>query len=452
MAPTPRILWLLALGAPLALLLALMRPDLWVVAPAWVGLCLGAMVFDLMLAPPVSKARVEVDSPEAVGVGDPFEIILRVITGGSGRPPEAKAALSVNALLKEKGRIDVPLRMRDDASGGSESGSSGLGAVIEARAMRRGSAFIDQAWISWTGPLGLVRVQRRQPIQQNIAVVPSIRAVNQHAVPLFTRDAEMGQRLVARVGEGSEFESMVRFMPGFDRRVIDWKQSARHIDLLAKQFETERDNRIVLAIDYGRMMSDPVILPDGVAEPRLDHAISSALALAYVALRFDDRVSIASFAGAPWVPGRIFSRSRDFAALRRMMATIEYSHDETNFTYGLATLAASLKRRSMIIVFTEFSDATSAELMLRAVERLVSKHLVMFVVASDTELEAETAEMPSTTMALVGATIAADMLRDRRLVLARLRHMGVLVVEAPHTGLTGNLLATYIRAKRKGMI
>ena len=65
MAPTPRILWLLALGAPLALLLALMRPDLWVVAPAWVGLCLGAMVFDLMLAPPVSKAQVEVDSPDA---------------------------------------------------------------------------------------------------------------------------------------------------------------------------------------------------------------------------------------------------------------------------------------------------------------------------------------------------------------------------------------------------
>jgi uncharacterized protein (DUF58 family) len=433
---------MLALGTPLALLLALLRPDLWVFGPAWVGLCMAAMVFDLVLAPPVSKAEVEVESPDAVGVGDPFTIILRVLTGGSGRPPDAKVAVSVNALLSEKGRIDAPLRVRED----------GLSAVIDARAMRRGSAFIDQAWVTWTGPLGLVRVQRRQPIQRPIAVVPSIRAVNQHAVPLFTRDAEMGQRLVARVGEGSEFESMVRFMPGFDRRVIDWKQSARHIDLLAKQFETERDNRIVLAIDHGRMMSDPVILPDGIAEPRLDHAISSALALAYVALRFDDRVSIASFAGAPWVPGRIFSRSRDFAALRRMMATIEYSHDETNFTYGLATLAASLKRRSMIIVFTEFSDATSAELMLRAVERLVSKHLVMFVVASDTELEAETAEMPSDTMALVGATIAADMLRDRRLVLARLRHMGALVVEAPHTGLTGNLLATYIRAKRKGMI
>lgn len=442
MAPTPRLLWILGVGAPLALILALIRPDLWVFAPAWVGLCLAALVFDLMLAPPVSKAVVELDAPEAVGVGDPFTMTLRVLTGGRGRPPQAKAALAVNDLLHPTGRIDADLRARD----------TGIGAQIDAHAVRRGAAMVYQAWVGWNGPLGLVRVQRRAVINKQIAVVPSIRAVNQHAVPLFTRDAEMGQRLVSRIGEGSEFESLVRFMPGFDRRTIDWKQSARHIDLVAKQFETERDNRIVLAIDHGRMMSDPVILPDGQSEPRLDHAISSALALAYVALRFDDRVSIASFAGSPWVPGRIFSRSRDFAALRRMAATIDYAHDETNFTYGLASIAASLKRRAMIIVFTEFSDATSAELMLRAVERLVAKHLVMFVVASDTELEAETAEMPDTTMTLVSATIASDMLRDRRLVLARLRHMGALVVEAPHTGLTGNLLATYIRAKRKGMI
>ena len=106
----------------------------------------------------------------------------------------------------------------------------------------------------------------------------------------------------------------------------------------------------------------------------------------------------------------------------------------------------------MILIFTEFADANSAELMLRAAERLVTRHLVVFVVTADSELETIAARVPTSAQAMTAATISAELLRDRRVVLSRLRRMGALVVEAPPKGMTAGVLNTYVRVKRQGMI
>ena len=65
-----------------------------------------------------------------------------------------------------------------------------------------------------------------------------------------------------------------------DRRRIDWKSSARHVHLYAKEFETERNNQIVFAFDCGQTMCEPI---GGM--PRIDRAVSAALVTSYVALK-----------------------------------------------------------------------------------------------------------------------------------------------------------------------
>lgn len=443
-APTPRAIALAAIGAPIALVAGLVRPEYWFVAVLWLALVLALIALDAVIAAPLGRVPVSLATPQAAGVGDGFRLGLAVAGSGARQPA---VALSVDSLLAANGRIDAPL-VADDGQ---------LVADIPAVGARRGIAHILLGWIGWRGPLGLARRQRRIALDRDIAIVPSIRAAQEEGASLFARDAMIGQRLQARLGEGSEFESLVRFMPGLDRRAIDWKQSARHTDLLAKQFETERDNRIVLMIDSGRLMSDPlgdVAVTDAAeeGESRLDRAISSALALAYVALRLEDRVSLSSFAARPRIDRREYARLSDFAALRRTAASIDYAPEESNFTLGLATLAASLKRRAMVVVFTDFADANGAQLMMRAVERLVTKHLLVFVTFADSELEATARRLPEKPEHVAAATIAADLLRDRRLVLTRLRRMGALVVEAPADAMPAALLDTYIRIKRKGMI
>src|SRR3546814_8805417 len=81
--------------------------------------------------------------------------------------------------------------------------------------------------------------------------------------------------------------------------------------------------------------------------------------------------------------------TQDFPALQRAASLIDYAHVESNFTLALTTLSAQLNRRSLIILFTEFTDATSADLMIRAAGRLAQKHRLLFVVISDEEVESE---------------------------------------------------------------
>src|SRR5690606_24731435 len=107
----------------------------------------------------------------------------------------------------------------------------------------------------------------------------------------------------------------------------------------------------------------------------------------------------------------------------------DYSDNETNYTLALATLASGLARRSLIVVFTEFTDTISAELMLAALGPLLRRHVVLFVVPQDEELESFVAAEPVEADDVSRAVTAAALLRERGLVLTRLRHLGVHVVE-----------------------
>ena len=268
---------------------------------------------------------------------------------------------------------------------------------------------------------------RSSRLDQDVLITPDIRAVRDEAsAQMVNREAMFGIKAQLQVGEGAEFEALADYRQGMDRRAIDWKQSARHTALIAKEYRTERNNNIVMALDAGRAMCEPV---DGV--PRIDRAVSAALLTAFVALegRRPGRPVRLRFAAARGeqadrrrrAPSRCCSGSPRASTIRRARPITRSA---------LATLAAGFSRRSLIVVFTEFADTISAELMLNAVGTLLKRHLVLFVVLRDEELEAFAAAEPAEPDDVSRAVTAAALLRERRLVLTRLRHLGVHVVEA----------------------
>jgi len=229
-----------------------------------------------------------------------------------------------------------------------------------------------------------------------------------------------------------------------DRRRIDWKASARHSALFAKEYRAERDNNIVLAFDCGRTMVEPVA---NIA--RLDRAITAGLLVAYLSLKLGDRVMLFGFDSRPRVASAALTGTSGFATIRRVAGSLDYSAEETNFTLCLSTLAARLDRRSLIILFTDFTDAISAELMLRSVGRLLERHVLLCVVLNDEALEALVTAEPLAAAEVTRAVIAADLLRERRIVLTRLRRMGVEVLEASWRDLGPALAARYLDARRR---
>ena len=434
--PTPLAVMLAVAGAPVALAIGIVSPVLWPLGLGWIAVIGGLCLMDAALGAPRAAAIVTTRTPAGIGVGGESER-LTVEVDFAGRRPQvlelAPETTSHIGLTPERQKVQVNARL------------SGANFALIGR--RRGAGRLDRVWLRWKGPLGLIYKQKAEAVAQEIPVTTDIRGVRNAAMRLFSRDAIFGAKAQIDLGDGTEYNALREYMAGMDPRSIDWKQSARHGTILVKEFRTERNHPVILVLDTGRLMCEPI---DGL--PRIDRALNAALLMAYVSLKIGDRVGLFAFDAKPRLATGTVSGVRAFGMLQRLSAKIDYSTEETNFTLGLTTLQGQLDRRSLVVVFTEFADPTNAELMLENVGRLLKRHAVLFVVLHDEELESLSRAPPLSPDDVSRAVVAGSLLREREVVLGRLRRMGADIVEAQADRIGAALLDRYLAIKRSGRL
>ena len=111
---------------------------------------------------------------------------------------------------------------------------------IPFRATRRGTGRIERLWLRWPGRLGLSWKQQVLTFEAATAILPDLSVVHDRGARLFQRHAMDGLMAQIERGDGVDFDALVEFRAGMDRRAIDWKQSGRHRKLHAKEKRTER--------------------------------------------------------------------------------------------------------------------------------------------------------------------------------------------------------------------
>lgn len=420
--PSGRAVVLAAAAAVPAFAVAVAVPAYWYAGLFAVAFVVALTLVDLAVSAPAKGMRPTVDAPPGAYVGQDVDVAVAL----PANAPRMQTAVGHDerlATVRQEGMVSV------------------------LRAIRRGPAMLETAWVRWAGPFGLIWRQVEMKLGRTIAVIPDIRPARAEALRLFRRDMPIGETVQIDRGVGSEFQALAEFRAGMDRRAIDWKRSAHHSKLLAKEYRIERNNEIVFAVDCGRLMCEPV---EGL--PKVDRAVTAALSAAFVALKLGDKVSLFGFDSRPRVASGAVSGAGSFGVFQNLAAQIDYSADETNYTFALTTLGAKLVRRSFILIFTDFADPTSAELMLKSVGRLAQKHLILFVLMRDVELEEMVAAPPDDAKDVSRAVTAASLLRERRIVIARLQRLGVHVIEAPHAQLGTNLVNAYLDMKRRDLV
>jgi len=433
--PTRMAVIAAAAGAPVALMIAVLVPERWYAGLAWPIAVLLLTLIDAFSGARTGSAKL---APiPAVCVGATAEATVSVTLSDGAPPTLAEIAVATDALVsaEDDGRLWIGL------SDGKGAGSLPLTAV------RRGLGRIDRLWLRWRGPLGLAWKQRLIRLDATFPILPDIRPVRERGAQIFQRHALQG--LIAQIdrGDGADFDALVEFRSGMDRRAIDWKQSARHRKLHAKEYRTERNNQIVFAIDVGRQMTEPV-----AGLPRVDRAVSAMLLTAWVALKLGDRIALHAFDSRPRIASGLISGTAAFASLQRLAAGIDYSGEETNYSFALTSLATQLTRRSMIVLFTEFTDLTSADFLVRAAARIVKTHLLLVVVLRDEEVETIVDREPESADDVTRAVTAAALLKDRRIVMTRLKHLGVHLIESEHDRVSERLVEGYIDLKRRNLL
>ncbi len=437
MRPTQKTILLATAGLAAALLPAVADERLWTLwAAGLAGLALGVGA-DAILCARDRDLRLRPRPPRLLYIGEDAVLPVRLRAAEGSRFPVVEILAELDEILEPP----PLLRVIPGPGAGTE-------AEIPLRPRRRGTARLPALWLRWRGPLGLVARVVRRPLDLSLPVVPDVKAVRAAALRHFeSREFLVGTKPRRYAGEGSEFSSLREYVPGLDHRSIDWKASARHTKLLAREFRAERNHQVVLAFDTGHLMGEPV---EGV--PRLDRAINAGLLLIWAGLKTGDRLGLFTFGDRVGVYAPPRGGIQAFPLLQRLSSEISYSTGETNYTLGLTSLLRRLSRRTLVVLFTEFVDTLTAELMIENLDRLARRHLVLFVSLKDPDLVRFSSARPRTLAALHRAVVADDLLREREIVLRRLARRGIHCLDREAREVTAALLDRYLLIKRRELL
>jgi len=434
MRPTARTLWLFAIGLPVAAAPSVLATRLWPFWLMFIALMLLAIGIDFLLCVPRRHIAVEVAVPDQIAIGVPSKATLTL---------SAPRATTVDVLVELSGR----LRPQPEARA-TLAAAGPTPVTIKLEALRRGNAVLERIWLRWYGPFGLMCARATREVDKQVAVVPNIAPVRGIALRYFTpREAASGLKIERYVGDGTEFDALREYVPGFDARSLNWRATARHRKLICNEFRAERNHQVVLAFDTGHLMSEPI---EGI--PKLDHAVTAGLVTAYACLRTGDRVGMFAFDEEVRTYSEPQGGVHNFQRIQRLTSDLAYRSAETNFTLGLAELSTRLRRRSLVVLLTDFVDTVTTELMLDNIALLSKRHLVLFVAIRDVGPQRLRAQAPNTMSTLYESVVATEFVRERELVLKRLKRMGVHCLDAPPAQLGPQLLKRYLDIKRRELV
>lgn len=323
------------------------------------------------------------------------------------------------------------------------------------RPVRRGDQRAAVVTARSIGPLGFAGRQSSQPIPGHVRVLPPFLS-RKHLPSRLAKLREIDGLLPTLIrGQGTEFDSLREYVVGDDVRSIDWRASARRSDVMVRTWRPERDRRVVIVLDTGRMAAGRVGIDPTAADPagwpRLDWAMDAALLLAALASRAGDhvdflahdRVSRAAVFGA--------SRTELLAQLVDAMAPLQPALVESDWRAMVAAILRRTRRRSLVVLLTDLNSTALDEGLLPMLPQLSAKHHVLVAAVSDPRVD-ELAAGRSDAAAVYDAAAAERSRNERRAIASRLRRSGVEVVDAPPTELAPSLADRYLAMKATGQL
>lgn len=423
-----------ALIAVLATVVVYAAASWWAVLAVDGGL-LALCLLDVVFAGRVKDLRMTHSGPTTVRLGESADITLTVNNAGprtvrgtlrDAWPPSAGAAVTRHQISIPPGeirRFTTPLRPT-----------------------RRGDRPADRVTVRAVGPLGLAARQGAHRAPFALRVLPPFASRRHLPSRLDRLRALDGRTAVLIRGQGTEFDSLREYVVGDDVRSIDWRATARTSDVTVRTWRPERDRRLLLVLDTGRLSAGRV----GDA-PRLDAAMDAALLLAALASHAGDRIDLLAYdrrvrAGVAGVSGAAL-----LPALVTAMAPVEPALVETDWRGLASEVMRRGGRGSLVVLLTALDTAPITEGLMPVLPTLTTRHRVLLASVADTRI-AELARGRGTAESVYAAAAAERTRGQRAHVASLLGRRGVDVLDAPPAELPPALADRYLELKAAGKL
>jgi uncharacterized protein (DUF58 family) len=416
---------------------------------AWDGLVLAAALLDGLRLPRAEQLTASRSWSNAPSLDSETEIELAVENQGQtivvcrlvDDLPTALVAEPATHRLTAFPRVPASVRYR-----------------VEQR--ERGDWETGWLYVSYRSPLGLAERWARAPLTQTVRIYPALRPGEEQQIFLArSRQIDLQLRQTRQRGLGRDFESLREYREGDDLRDICWTATARRGSPITRQYQTERSQPVWIVLDCGRLMRSRVashVSPDSVKTPsphsKLDHACTTAVALAQLALFSGDRVGLLAYGQGiqqRLLPGRGAAHLRQ---LIELLAQVRAEAGEADHLRATAMLDHLQPRRSLILWVTDLAETAMRPEVVDGALQLLRRHVLLFVAMAQPEVNRIAQARPKNVDQMFLAAAAQEMAGRRELLLARLREQGALTLDMNPEALTSSVLNQYLRVKERAMV
>ena len=316
------------------------------------------------------------------------------------------------------------------------------------RPLERGDIALGAAYLRYRSGSQFAERWARADLEQTIRVFPDLEDAKRHNIYLSrARQIELEKRLVRQRGVGREFESLREYQKGDEFRNICWTATARRGKHVTKLFQVERSQAVWIVMDAGRLLRARV----GELS-KLDLSVNAALSLAQIALYSGDRVGLLIYGRN--VQQRI-GLGRGLSHMRAIIESLASAREEIAEADHLRAASALLqlqKQRALIIWVTDLADTSMTPEVIEGASRILSKHLLLFTVIAQTDLNELAARTPESVEELYEVAAAQEMVHRRETLISKVRNQGALALEIAPSRLTTALVNQYLEVKERNLI
>ncbi|WP_130910000.1 DUF58 domain-containing protein [Pseudomonas sp. Sample_9] len=314
------------------------------------------------------------------------------------------------------------------------------------RPTRRGHFSFDQCEVNLPSPLGFWSGKRLLGVVDQTRVYPDfarlyggeLRAVDNWL-------SQLGIRQRQRRGQGQEFHQLREFREGDSLRQIDWKATARQRTPIAREYEDERDQRIIFLLDCGRQMRSR----DGELS-HFDHALNACLLLGYIALRQGDAVGLNTFAGDQPRHVAPVKGGGQLNVLLNAVHDLESTQRPADYQAAASQLLARQQRRALVVLVTNLRDEDDQ--LLGAVKRLSVHHRVLVASLREEALDTLRQTAVQTLPEALAYCGTVDYLNERAELHERLNAHGVAVMDVRSAQFGAALVTRYLDWKKSATL
>ena len=371
-------------------------------------------------------------------VNTPSEVTVRIENHGS-RPVRlcAKDEHPPETVLTESREIDVTV------------GPYGVAEFSYRISPPKRSRYrFGRTAVRTTSRFGLLWLASSSGEPDEVAVYPDIRRAR--ALELKSLGAQSFvaiQRKAVRRGEGREFESMRDYVLGDEMRHISWTATARRSKLTTRQYQIERDQNVIVALDAGRLMTGRI-----QGETKFETALHAGLAVMSAASRAGDNFGLVVFGR------RILRYVPPGKGLSHLDAIVGALHDiepelvEPSYARALKFIAANTKKRSFVMLLTDLVDTESSKDLIASLKLLRPRHLPLVATIGDRDLRTALRTTPGEIREVFVQSAAAEIVLQRQSALRVIETLGGLTIDVTARTLAPKLLEAYLRVKERGRL